>query len=90
MAACLAGEPVAAAVSKVILRHAIGSARKRARQNLLRSLMDSGQSSQLPNECANPSAAARNFVNDRQGYRTVNARRSAAGRNGVYSGIDVR
>ena len=67
-----------AAVTKVMLRHAIGRVRNYLRQNLRRSLTDSHRASQLHNECANFRMSARNFVNDRQGYRTVKTADSTA------------
>jgi len=48
-----------------------GAAGEPARQNRLRSATDVQQARRLHNECANFQVGARNFVNDRQGYRTV-------------------
>jgi hypothetical protein len=77
---------VNAAASNVMLRHAIASVRKSSRQILLRFPSDSNRTLQLHNECASFTFAARNFANDRQGYRTVKARGSAVLRKHVVQG----
>jgi hypothetical protein len=71
--ACLQGELVDATVMKVLLRRAIGRARNCAWQNRLPFPTDSCKASQMHNERAISRTAARNFANDRQGYRGVNA-----------------
>jgi|ERR1700722_16726632 hypothetical protein len=78
--ACLQGELVDATVMKVLLWRPIGRARNCARQNLLPFPTDSRKASRMHNECAISRTAARNFANDRQGYRGVNAAAALAGR----------
>jgi hypothetical protein len=53
---------------------AIGDIRERARENLLRTVTETRRARELHNECADTGICARNFANDRQGYRAVKTR----------------
>jgi hypothetical protein len=50
---------------------AIADIRECARENLLRTATETWRARTLHNECADTAICARNFANDRQGYRAV-------------------
>ena len=69
--ACLTGEFASLRTMNAAFGRVGGGAGECARQNRLRTATDVLTAPRLPNECASFPTGARNFVNDRQGYRTV-------------------
>jgi hypothetical protein len=69
--ACLTGEFASLRTMNAAFGRVRGGAGECARQNRLRPATDVLTAPRLPNECASFPTGARNFVNDRQGYRTV-------------------
>jgi len=69
--ACLTGEFANLRTMNAAFDRVRGGAGECARQNRLRTATNVLTAPRLPNECASFPIGARNFVNDRQGYRTV-------------------
>ena len=69
--ACLTGEFASLRTMNAAFDRVRGGAGECARQNRLRPATDVLTAPRLPNECASFPSGARNFVNGRQGYRTV-------------------
>jgi hypothetical protein len=70
-AACLRGEVIDVGAAIIVKNGANGSVREEARQNHPHAMANPGRARRLHNQCAMVQTGARNFVNDRQGYRTV-------------------
>ncbi len=69
--ACLTGEFASLRTMNAAFDRVRGGAGGCARQNRRRPATDVLTAPRLPNECASFPSGARNFVNGRQGYRTV-------------------